>query len=143
MNFPDLYVYCERIAQFRFTIFSSFTLSPSVPGPFTPLWLTLFYSSYQKNFWVRWYQVGGGVTPAVLPHHRAYGSVPRRFMNHIGFDAVDPAATRAQYYQRNVSGMFHSYEKRRNSTTHLAGLRQTSMNDSHRFHVLSGSWHGF
>ena len=26
------------------------------------------------------HRVGGGVTPAVLPHHRAYGSVPRRFL---------------------------------------------------------------
>ena len=26
------------------------------------------------------HRVGGGVAPAVLPHHRAYGSVPRRFM---------------------------------------------------------------
>ncbi len=25
-------------------------------------------------------RVGGGIAPAVLPHHRAYGSVPRRFM---------------------------------------------------------------
>jgi hypothetical protein len=24
--------------------------------------------------------LGGGIAPAVLPHHRAYGSVPRRFM---------------------------------------------------------------
>jgi len=30
------------------------------------------------------YRVGGGVTPAVLPHHRAYGSVPRRFMKNVG-----------------------------------------------------------
>jgi len=29
------------------------------------------------------HRVGGGITPAVLPHHRAYGSVPRRFMQHI------------------------------------------------------------
>ena len=28
-------------------------------------------------------RVGGGVTHAVLPHHRAYGSVPRRFMKHM------------------------------------------------------------
>ena len=26
------------------------------------------------------HRVGGGIAPAVLPHHRAYGSVPRRFM---------------------------------------------------------------
>ncbi len=26
-------------------------------------------------------RVGGGITPAVLPHHRAYGSVPRRFLS--------------------------------------------------------------
>jgi len=25
-------------------------------------------------------RVGGGIAPADLPHHRAYGSVPRRFM---------------------------------------------------------------
>ena len=25
-------------------------------------------------------RVGGGIAPAALPHHRAYGSVPRRFM---------------------------------------------------------------
>ena len=25
-------------------------------------------------------RVGGGIAPAVLPHHRAYGSVPRRFL---------------------------------------------------------------
>ncbi|MCW8984504.1 MAG: creatininase family protein, partial [Thermoanaerobaculales bacterium] len=29
---------------------------------------------------VRADRVGGGIAPAVLPHHRAYGSVPRRFM---------------------------------------------------------------
>ncbi len=28
-------------------------------------------------------RVGGGVTPAVLSHNRAYGSVPWRFMQHI------------------------------------------------------------
>jgi hypothetical protein len=27
------------------------------------------------------HRVGGGIAPAVLPHHRAYGSVPRRFMS--------------------------------------------------------------
>ena len=27
------------------------------------------------------YRVGGGVVPAVLSHHRAYGSVPRRFLS--------------------------------------------------------------
>ena len=26
-------------------------------------------------------RVGGGITPAVLSHHRAYGSVPRRFLS--------------------------------------------------------------
>ena len=26
-------------------------------------------------------RVGGGIAPAVLPHHRAYGSVPRRFLS--------------------------------------------------------------
>ena len=31
------------------------------------------------------HRVGGGVTPAVLPHHLAYGSVPRRFLpSHSG-----------------------------------------------------------
>jgi hypothetical protein len=29
------------------------------------------------------HRVGGGVTPAVLSHHRAYGSVPRRFTQDI------------------------------------------------------------
>ncbi len=27
------------------------------------------------------HRVGGGIAPAVLPHHRAYGSVPRRFLS--------------------------------------------------------------
>ncbi|MGI6035354.1 MAG: hypothetical protein ACOYCE_06115 [Limnochordia bacterium] len=26
------------------------------------------------------YRVGDGIAPVDLPHHRAYGSVPRRFM---------------------------------------------------------------
>lgn len=30
------------------------------------------------------YRVGGGLAPSVLPHHRAYGSVPRRFTEYIG-----------------------------------------------------------
>ena len=39
-------------------------------------------------------RVGGRVTPAVLPHHRAYGSVPRRFAKKTETDAAPSAATR-------------------------------------------------
>ncbi len=35
--------------------------------------------------------VGGGVTPAVLPHHRAYGSVPRRFLSPSALSFSMPA----------------------------------------------------
>ena len=30
---------------------------------------------YQLSYMPNEYRVGGGITPAVLPHHRAYGSV--------------------------------------------------------------------
>jgi len=39
------------------------------------------------------HRVGGGVASPVLSHHRAYGSVPRRFMRHIEAFAADFAAT--------------------------------------------------
>jgi hypothetical protein len=32
------------------------------------------------NGFLSQHRVGGGIAPADLPHHRAYGSVPRRFM---------------------------------------------------------------
>lgn len=35
-----------------------------------------------------WYRVGGGVTPAVLPHHRAYGSVHGGSCNTLKFSVV-------------------------------------------------------
>ncbi len=68
------------------------------------------------------HRVGGGVAPTVLPHHRAYGSVPRRFMSHIEADAGDSAETRDQVHQRSLSGKLGSYERHLNSTTGHAGL---------------------
>ncbi len=35
-------------------------------------------------------RVGGGVTPTVLPHHLAYGSVPRRFLPSHSVSALSP-----------------------------------------------------
>jgi len=49
------------------------------------------------------YRVGGGVTPAVLSHHRAYGSVPRRFTQDIGADGIDPSAKPIQDDRRASS----------------------------------------
>jgi hypothetical protein len=43
-----------------------------------------YYPRILAHFWgmkhLHWHRVGGGLAPPVLPHHRAYGSVPRRFM---------------------------------------------------------------
>jgi len=43
----------------------------------------LRYPGVQPN------RVGGGVTPAVLPHHPAYGSVPRRFLSIESFGDIN------------------------------------------------------
>ena len=62
------------------------------------------------------HRVGGGVTSPVLSHHRAYGSVPRRFM--IGSEAEPsyPASLPETDGQTPFSGAPHSCEVRRCST---------------------------
>ncbi|MBN1293147.1 MAG: hypothetical protein JXB48_15020 [Candidatus Latescibacteria bacterium] len=72
-------------------------------------------------------RVGGGNAPADLPHRRAYGSVPWRFMNHIGNNAADAATTRVQEYQWTFQENPDSCAMRRNSTTGHARWSPTVM----------------
>ena len=43
-----------------------------------------------KDYEKKYDRVGGGVAPAVLPHHLAYGSVPRRFLPNHSVSALLP-----------------------------------------------------
>ena len=61
-------------------------------------------------------RVGGRVTPAVLPHHRAYGSVPRRFAINTETDAAPSAATRDPTDQNRRWEKRHACVRPRRST---------------------------
>ena len=62
------------------------------------------------------YRVGGGIAPAVLPHHRAYGSVPRRFMEYIADAAMDATGTQDQSGQSSSGDNRRACGRPRSST---------------------------
>ena len=64
-------------------------------------------------------RVGGGVTSPVLSHHRAYGSVPRRFKVGSGASLPYPPATPVPTARNTDSARPPSGARRRYSTTAL------------------------
>ncbi len=62
------------------------------------------------------HRVGPGVAPRVLSHHRAYGSVPRRFVKGIESLVIVAAEPRVQVHQSISSETPDSCEPRQRST---------------------------
>ena len=89
-----------RLRIFRGIIFG--LLEPLTEGSY---WIDRRYVLHRLGE----YRVGGGIAPAVLPHHRAYGSVPRRFMRLYEDVATVCAEPRVQVQRRT------DWDKRRSS----------------------------
>ena len=86
------------------------------------------------------YRVGGRVTPAVLPHHRAYGSVPRRFAKNAETDAAPSAATRDPTDQSRPWEKLRACGRLCHSTRDPVRLSRTSMHVLPSGPAPSGSW---